>query len=183
MTVLLYVEVEGLPLRGRENMKRTFAVAAVVFGSVLVGSIAHAAPAGQVLGPNGLGDLKLGMSEEDAYQTGMLHGYQGEDPGAGFSKNCSWYGFHNRPTDLDVLISPTKGVSVIFANQGVRTVQGIGIGSSRKELLAAYPEWSDDPNGRWVRVPGNANAGYAIDVRDDKVIFIGLYQNGQECAE
>ena len=164
-------------------MKRTFAVAAVAFGAVLVGSIAHAAPAGPVLGPNGLGDLKLGMSQEDAYQTGMLHGYQGEDPGAGFNPSCTKFGFHDRPENLDVLISPTKGVSVIFAHQGLRTAQGIGIGSSRRELLAAYPEWSDDPNGRWVRVPGNANAGYAIDVRDDKVIFIGLYQNDQDCAE
>ncbi|SDN21684.1 hypothetical protein [Allokutzneria albata] len=164
-------------------MKRTFAVAAVAFGAILVGSLAHAAPAGPVLGPDGLGDLKLGMSEPDAYQTTLLHAYQGEDPGAGINPVCSKYEFRAAPNELNVLISPTKGVAVIHAYPGVRTPRGIGIGSSRKELVAAYPEWSEGPNGRWVDVPGNPNAGYAIDVRDDKVIGIGLYQNEQDCSE
>ncbi|GAA3998780.1 hypothetical protein GCM10022247_18760 [Allokutzneria multivorans] len=164
-------------------MKRTFAVAAVAFGAVLVGSLAHAAPSGQILGPEGFDGLKLGMSVPDAYQTTLLHVYQGEDPGAGVNPACSKFEFRAAPNVLRVLISPTKGVAVIDAYPGVRTPRGIGIGSSRKDLVAAYPEWSEGPNGRWVPVPGNANATYAIDVQDDKVIHIGLYQNGQDCSE
>jgi hypothetical protein len=137
-----------------------------------------------VLGPDGLGGLRLRMTREQAEATGMIEGYEVED----FIGNCGvsrLRGFGNT-----VYFTPGLGLSSIHAPDGVRTPEGIRAGSTVKELKAAYPTWEailtgdDDAHDYgWVDTPGNSKNAYRIDVKGGKVRSIALATEGQKCIE
>jgi hypothetical protein len=78
----------------------------------------------------------------------------------------------------------------MYAFPGIMTPQGIQIGSTYDEVMAAYPDYTHqlfpdtptDGRGR-AKVPGNPNAHYRIVISDMKVIQLSLDANDQDCYE
>lgn len=115
-----------------------------------------------LLGPDGIGPLQLGMTERQAVATGAL----GRPTSRG--GRCASYPV-NGP-GVTARISSADGITAFVAGSGVRTPEGIRIGSPRSAVRRAYGE----PNARTVMpgtsypVPGNPGAVYrfSFDARD-----------------
>ncbi|WP_211357922.1 hypothetical protein [Amycolatopsis cihanbeyliensis] len=161
-------------------------VATAAISFLWIGGTAQAAACAE-LGPDGYQTLKLGMTTQQAKATGEIVPYRGPDPGAGINPECGFYDLTDRPGrpgGLTVLVSPKLGVSYIEGYPGVRTPQGIGIGSTEEALRTAYPDWNPaEPGGQFVPVPENPNAFYEFNAGNGEVDHLGLRSVGQECIE
>ncbi|MEO3801193.1 hypothetical protein ABGA98_14295 [Nonomuraea sp. B1E8] len=75
-------------------------------------------------------------------------------------------------------------MAVIFAPKGVRTPEGIGIGSTTKQVKKAYPRWKTAASGFLLAaVPGNKKAYYAfIASKKGTVKELAFGLNTQECV-
>ncbi|MCU7729834.1 hypothetical protein ODJ79_39480 [Actinoplanes sp. KI2] len=144
-----------------------------------------------VLGPNGYGALKLGMSYRDASATGLIDPWQvfGNGSGPGCVRKT-----HLKASKDDrgfVYFSNNLGVEIIDAyGPSVRTPEGVHVGSTTAAMLRVYPKWTNvelpDPHaeGRgYVTVPGNSKADYRIVTRDGKVTELTLQYQKQDCYE
>jgi hypothetical protein len=148
-------------------------------------------PAALVLGPDGLGALKLGMSRSEAEATGLVEPFRNEPS----SDQCLWSSaLTGAPAgEGTVLHSQTLGVATIEAYPGVRTPEGITIGSSLAAVRSAYPGFHMfDPTGvdsnlqtgrGYAPVPGNGEAVYRIVFTDGTVVALTLQYIGQNCYE
>jgi hypothetical protein len=135
-----------------------------------------------VLGPDGVGDLKLGMSLQAALGTGLLTGKSAVDPGG-----CD-AGYRLKSTANSVIwVSADKKIIAIGAEAA--TPEGITVGSSRADVKRAYPKYNhvSDPepmDGRGLAaVPGNSKAQFRIMIEDDKVTSVTLQSTEQGCYE
>lgn len=146
-----------------------------------------AAASSTVLGPDGLGALKLGMSRKAAEATNLITAFANPDPSV--ASDCP---ARARLTGEKGLVwwSTRLGVAAIEVPEGVRTAEGIGVGSTRDSVGRAYPTWrgidgtppNDAGHGR-VAVPGNPAAVYRIDVQDGTVRSVTLQLAHQDCYE
>ena len=83
-----------------------------------------------------------------------------------------------------VLYSETFGVAAIAAYPGVRTPEGITIGSSLADVEKAYPGFQQSIGERgYVPVPGNSQLLYRISVNGGTVGELSLQYAGQDCYE
>ncbi|MFG1653818.1 hypothetical protein ACGFIE_28185 [Micromonospora sp. NPDC049275] len=136
-----------------------------------------------VLGPNGLGSLKLGMSREQATATGMLR------PFAAYRDECALAQLRSAPADRgNVNVSRTLGIATIDAYGSITTPEGARIGMSSAGMLRIYPGWKvadgDAANGRGsVKTPGNDKAVYRIATRNGTVTELTLQYANQNCYE
>lgn len=161
-------------------MMKTMIGASLLAGSLLVlGTTVADAQTKPTLGPYGYGAVKLGMTVTQAKKTG---GVVKKLPGDG---GCSGWDLKNFPTPKDavgVYISPKVGLAAIFAAKGMRTPEGIGIGSTAKQVKTAYPHIRKDVHGFYViTVPGNKKAYYTFGVTHGKVTEYGIALNKQDC--
>ncbi|MFC6900631.1 hypothetical protein ACFQGX_35825 [Nonomuraea dietziae] len=119
--------------------------ASLLAGSLLVsGATAADAQTKPTLGPDGYGAVKLGMTVKQAKTTGDV---VKKRPGHG---GCSGWDLKKFPTPKDsvgIYISPNVGLAAIFAAKGMRTPEGIKIGSTVKQVKAAYPRIKRDFHG------------------------------------
>ncbi|MEO3794416.1 hypothetical protein ABGB14_29740 [Nonomuraea sp. B10E15] len=134
------------------------------------------------LGPNGYGKVRLGMSAKKARATGKV---VLKMPLRGGS--CSGWDLKAHPTgknSVGLYISKRRGVAVIFAPKGVRTPEGIGIGSTTKQVKKAYPRWKTAASGFLLAsVPGNKKAYYAfIASKKGTVKELAFGLNTQDCV-
>ncbi len=109
---------------------------------------------GQVLGPDGFGDLTIGMSRAELEATGASL----EDTGA----PCATFqlpGFPPRANQTDGFLTDANGLESIFARPGVTTPEGIGPGSTRAEVEAAY---GDLGAGAMVTTPAGDGTVYQL---------------------
>ncbi|MFD1932464.1 hypothetical protein ACFSKW_13360 [Nonomuraea mangrovi] len=166
------------------RLGRSALVAALAGGMLLTGlaPAALAEPAGRaqdVLGPYGLGGVRLGMSAKDAKATGKV--VQKRRAGA-----CSGWDLKAHPSGRDrvgMWISKKAGVAMIFAPEGVKTPQGIGLGSTGKQLDKAYPKLKRAASGfPIVTVPGNPKAYYYFLLSKNKIYEMGLALADQDCT-
>ncbi|MEU4620992.1 hypothetical protein AB0G04_13565 [Actinoplanes sp. NPDC023801] len=94
---------------------------------------------------DGLGKLKLGMTEKQALATGLVANRSGDD-------RCST--FELVPANWDgvaVVYSEVHGVVAIPGYGSISTPEGIRIGSTLAEVRAAYPDLDErllDVNGK-----------------------------------
>lgn len=135
------------------------------------------------LGPLGLGPLKLGMTKAQAEATGVVNPFVNEPN----SDQCLWRTTVKHPSDrgATVFLSKTLGVATIDASGGVKTPEGIGLGSSLTDVKRAYAGFalSADLGRGYQRVPGNSNAVYRIAVDNATVTQLTLQYNNQDCYE
>jgi hypothetical protein len=162
-------------------MKKSL-VALLTSGALLVtGTPALAQTAKPALGPYGYGAVKLGMSATKAKATRQVVFKM--SAGAG---SCSGWDLKAHPTGKDsvgLYISKKVGVAVIFARKGVRTPQGIGLGSTLKQVKKAYPKVKTSASGfPYVSVPGNPKAYYAFILSKGKVRELAFALDTQDCV-
>lgn len=141
------------------------------------------------LGPDGFGLIKLGMRRDDVEATGEFV-YHGK------SSKCSLGQVAGTKVNGggSVIVSDTYGVAEIQIYQGVRTPEGVSLGSSLDQVRDAYRDTKVE-TGREVgdggtemddhyraSVPGNPNASYRIFVdKNRKVDDLSLVLNVQNC--
>ncbi|KAB8197397.1 hypothetical protein FH608_002220 [Nonomuraea phyllanthi] len=133
-------------------------------------------------GPYGYGGVKLGMSAKTAKATGKVVHKRGLD-----SVTCSGWDLkahRNDRNSVGLYISKKRGVAVMFAPKHVRTPQGIGLGSTHKQIKKAYPKVKTAASGfPYVKAPGNPKAYYSF-LLDDKgrVYEMALGLLSQDCV-
>jgi hypothetical protein len=142
----------------------------------------------KVLGPYGLGPLKLHMSSEQASATGLIDGWQEGLVPWGCRLQAHLLGGDNEAL---VGYDDKDGVEVITAYPGISTPQGIHDGSTKAQLIKAYPDWTSfegrdsghpQADGRGdVFVPGNHKAVYEIVTAGGRVTSLVMYSISQMC--
>ncbi|TYB56539.1 hypothetical protein FXF51_42910 [Nonomuraea sp. PA05] len=161
-------------------------VALLAGGALVAGSAAPALAATTAkkpaLGPYGYGAVKLGMSATKAKATGKIVFRMGSG-----ASPCSGWNLKAHPAGkgrVGLYISKRVGVAVILAQKGMRTPQGIGLGSSAKQVRKAYPGLRVSPAGiSYVAVPGNAKAYYAfLYTKGGKVRELAFGLDKQDCV-
>lgn len=132
-------------------------------GDVRPAETAH--PAGTVVGPTGLGPLRLGMTIKQAQATHLL-GFTLDAHPSGCTEAS------NQDDGITIKYSTAYGVSLIGTEQG-RTPEGIGAGSTLADVKRVYPQSADPRLGTLdeqysmfgdveTQVPGNPAAAYEI---------------------
>ncbi len=150
------------------------------------------APSAAVIGPDGYGDLTLGMSAQQALATKLV------DNQVRTVKDCTIYD-DTRPApsgpgapaqvirSLYIYVSSAApaGVEVIVAPAGVTTPEGIGVGSSSAAVKTTYPTGSSQRGGLVVvAVPGHAGLDYRFTVDGQgTVTTVGLSMTRQHCVD
>ncbi|MDQ7803958.1 hypothetical protein Q5425_09445 [Amycolatopsis sp. A133] len=131
---------------------------------------------GPLLAADGFGKLKLGMSEADVLaQTVTL-----SDAQAGAS--CTVYKAQGSgvPAAASVVISKAGGLVVVTPDVAAHTAEGIGAGSTKDQILAAYPAAKEETGG--VVAPASAAADYHFRLGDAGVVQTSLMSVTQDCA-
>ncbi|TMR06577.1 hypothetical protein ETD86_52620 [Nonomuraea turkmeniaca] len=133
------------------------------------------------LGPYGYGAIKLGMGLKQARGTGKIVRKAG-----GGAAPCSGWDLKQYPTGKDrvgLYISKKRGVAVIFAQKGIKTPEGIGIGSTMRQVKRAYPRLKTSASGfPYTSVPRNPKAYYAFLASKGKVRQLILALDTQDCV-
>lgn len=142
---------------------------------------ASAQSAKTTLGPYGYGKVRLGMSEKQAKATGAVVLKK-----AGEAGSCAGWDLKALPSGKDnvgLYISKKRGVALIFAAKGVKTPEGIGLGSTMTQIKKAYPGVKTAASGYpYVGVPGNSKAYYSFLLSKGKVYELALGLNTQDCV-
>jgi hypothetical protein len=141
-----------------------------------------ARPAAAVLGPDSYGDLKLHMPYAAAKRLGFIR--EGNVPSG---SGCTGYDLYvGGKVAGAVAVSPDRGVEAIAPDQAT-TPQGITLGSTAKQVKAAYPDFDlevlQNSGHTYARVTGNAEAMYRINVTNGVVDKIALQLSDQKCYE
>ena len=142
-------------------------------------------PAALVLGPDGLGSLKLGMSISEAEATGMVEPWDKGWPTAVGCRPLFRLGDDPAGTSA-VWYSDTFGIAAIHLEEGVQTAEGITIGSPLAAVEQAYPGW--DHSYHVLRgvapVPGHSELVYRIAFsKGGNVTELSLQYYHQDCYE
>ncbi|MEU0553274.1 hypothetical protein [Dactylosporangium sp. NPDC006015] len=134
-----------------------------------------------VLGPQGYGALRLGMTREQAVATGLLTAF--DDSG------CAQAFIKGRPAGQGrVFLSPDRGIAAIQAWPTLSTAEGLRAGMSVTEARGLYSNWTivdgTLTQGRhFAKVPSNDKAVFRIATVDNKVADVTLQLANQNCYE
>lgn len=128
----------------------------------------------EVLGPDGLGPLTLGMGAEDARATGRIECV---------SAHCATYSLVDLvdPGTASGCISEELGLMAIFAPPDAATPEGVRNGMPVDEAIEAYPDAVESVNGWSVPVPGHEGRSYSWLEDDGEVAELALSLDLQTC--
>ncbi|MDR6321503.1 hypothetical protein [Actinoplanes couchii] len=142
-----------------------------------------------VLGPDGLGGLKLGTPMAVAVESGLLA--VDSLSAARMVCNDEYKVAAAGSAESPVVFDIHRVLVSLVAFPGVATPEGDGLGSSVTAVRKAYPDLQMVPEsdfgaasgGSWgfVSVPGNDRAGYYFGVLDDRVARIKLQLDRTDC--
>ncbi|MEV6711824.1 hypothetical protein AB0M48_07220 [Lentzea sp. NPDC051208] len=135
-----------------------------------------APPAKPVIGSFGYGDLKLGMSLQDALNTKLISPDLGAKPEAA----CTHHDITG--TGQKVWVSRTKGVASISFNTSMSS-DGVGVGATEEKLKAEYTNLvPTGPNYSYAAdADGNQSAQFLFGVREGKLTAAVLLLKNQDC--
>lgn len=145
--------------------------------------------AATVIGPKGAGAVVLGMSKQEARDTGQATGITGTTGTCGGADDGRLLGADPAaPDDLDgkLFFSRKTGrLVIIAATAEVTTPQGIHIGSSYKDVKKAYPNWRGR-NGKsgsgLVAVPGAPQLRFRIYIDAGQVMELTVQTADPDCG-
>ncbi|HET6703520.1 hypothetical protein [Amycolatopsis sp.] len=131
---------------------------------------------GPLLAADGFGRLKLGMSEAEVTAQAVTL----SDAQAGAS--CTVYQAQGDgvPAAASVVISKAAGVVVVTPDVATHTAEGIGAGSTKDQVLAAYPAAKEGPGG--LVAPAGSAAEYRFRLGETGVEQTSLASLTQDCA-
>ncbi|MBG0814604.1 hypothetical protein [Planomonospora sp. ID82291] len=153
------------------------AAAAALPRSAAAAAVSSASAGG--FGPSGFGGVRLGMSAKKARSTKKIVYVLGSGACTGWDLKA----YPGGADDVGLYISRRHGVAVIAAPKGVKTPQGVTIGSTGKRLKKAYPGIRRAANGySTVTVPGNPKADYLFQLSRGKVSEMILALKDQDCV-
>jgi len=134
-------------------------------------------PARPVIGSFGYGDLKLGMTLQQALNANLL------GPAIEPSGDCTSHEIAGTNGKGRVWVSKKMGVASITFSADM-TADGAGIGATEEKLKAEYTNLEPvGPNYKWyAQADGNPEAGFVFGVdKDKKVVAAFLALRGQDC--
>lgn len=131
---------------------------------------------GPLLDADGFGTIKLGMSETQIAAQGVTL----SDAQAGGS--CTVYTAQGGgvPAAATVVVSKALGLAVVTPTQAAHTAEGIGTGSTKDQVLAAYPGAKDETGGVVAAVTTGADFHFRLD--GSGVVQTSLAAVNQDCA-
>jgi hypothetical protein len=145
----------------------------------------EAADAPLVLGPDGFGALKIGMTKEQAEATGLLTPFKVGGP----NDDCLVADLRVGPGHAPVFVYQKLGVVSIFAGPTVKTPEGVGIGTSGAQAKRAYKNWyrvdlNPTPKGDYEQaiVKITDETRYRITVLNGKVDSVALQNVERSCG-
>jgi hypothetical protein len=156
---------------------------------VPLAKVSTAAPvAPDVLDPDGLGRLRLGMNRAQAMASGEIAKIDPYFNGG----DCALIHLVGAPITSDSAVgwlSKRHGIVAIFPPAGVKTSEGIGLGSTIAAVKRAYPgtvynDSTRQDRGPRAAIPGHPNVYYKLpDLGTGKVQQIGLVNVAQSCFD
>lgn len=136
-------------------------------------------------GPTTVGQLRLGMTVDEAEATGLIRPNAQPVDSAG-CKGYDWSGQAAAPAYYSLLFSPKFGLVRIGGRADAETPEGIYRGSSEEDVRAVYPDQAKPHMGRneWVTpVPGNPSANYWLVLSKHVVTDVRLELATQDCYQ
>lgn len=134
-------------------------------------------PAATLLDENGLGDLRLYLTDEEVADTGLA---TVEGPSGATGQGCRPVHYTGRPDgEVDGFLDDF-GVVVLFAPAGVTTPEGLAVGSPAADVEKLYPGAEQIAAGYRIPLPGAKQ--YVATIDGDTVSQLSLESSDQTCT-
>ncbi|MEV6897949.1 hypothetical protein [Amycolatopsis sp. NPDC051372] len=131
---------------------------------------------GPLLTADGLGVLKLGMTEEQLAESGLTLTQVKESAG------CTYYDVAGAGVlAATAVVSPDAGVVVVKPDGAAHTPEGVGEGSAKEDVTAAYPGTSQ-ASDELVAPTGDEGAYHFTLADDGSVSSLDVRSVNQTCA-
>ncbi|MFD9892099.1 hypothetical protein ACFWY9_22375 [Amycolatopsis sp. NPDC059027] len=131
---------------------------------------------GPLLTANGIGALKLGMTEAQVTAQGMkVSNKKSADA-------CSYFDVQGGglPTSVNAALSQSSGVVAVTPAAPAHTPEGIGAGSSKEDVLTSYPGAAEGPDGLVAPAGQVANYHFTL-TQAGEVASVYLSSVYQDC--
>ncbi len=131
------------------------------------------------IGPLGIGFLHLGMYTWEAPAASLVKTLPSQGPCETFAIKALP---EPDPRSTHGYASENQGVMTLFAQEGMTTPEGIGLGSTLDEIRAAYPKAEKTVHGWSVPVAGFTDRSYLFGIdENDELEELALTLDTQSC--
>jgi hypothetical protein len=132
---------------------------------------------GPLLGPDGFGQLKLGMTEQDASVKDVTL------VKTGTTDACAYYEISGAgvPLAITAAISNAHGLVMIMPPSAVHTPEGIGFGSTKDDVMKRYPATAVTKSGTFSPASQASTYQFGFDAKG-QVEGVVLRSTNQDCA-